>query len=123
MFVVIKQPKLFDKLVIDDAFLDNFAREAAISHQVSHTHVVPFVGAVFNPPHLCLVYAYMGGGSVEQVLLKQQQFSSSRKDDIKQVFQMAVDAAQGLSNMHEQGVIHRDIATRNLLLDRQMRVW
>jgi serine/threonine protein kinase len=34
---------------------------------------------------------------------------------------MAVDASAGLVHLHQMGVIHRDIATRNMLIDSQMR--
>ena len=42
---------------------------------------------------------------------------------LKRVMKIAVDVAEGLKWMHERGVIHRDIASRNILLDEQERAW
>jgi len=36
--------------------------------------------------------------------------------------QMAVESAAGILHLHSEGVVHRDIATRNLLLTEDWRV-
>ena len=37
------------------------------------------------------------------------------------VLQIAVDAAAGILHLHRQGIVHRDIAARNIFLDGQYR--
>ena len=121
--MVIKTPKLRPSDICDDHFIEAFAHEAGISQLVgSHGNVVPFIGAVFNPPHLHLVNTWMTGGTVEN-LIKQNRYASSNSTDIEKVMKIAVDVAEGLKWMHERGVIHRDIASRNILLDEQERAW
>ena len=38
------------------------------------------------------------------------------------VVRMALEAAQGLQHLHSEGVIHRDVAARNVLVDEHLRV-
>ena len=40
---------------------------------------------------------------------------------IAQMKQIAVDAAAGIVHLHKQGIIHRDIAARNIFLDDKYR--
>jgi len=47
--------------------------------------------------------------------------SGKGKNYLRNIVQMAADASAGLAYLHEMRVIHRDIATRNLLLDSQLR--
>ena len=37
------------------------------------------------------------------------------------IVQIAVDAAAGILHLHKQGIIHRDIAARNIFLDEKYR--
>ena len=81
--VVIKTPKLGPSDTCDDHFIEAFAHEAGISHLAgSHDNVVPFIGAVFQPPHLHLVNTWMTGGTVEN-LIKQNRYASSNSRDIE----------------------------------------
>lgn len=38
------------------------------------------------------------------------------------VLKMAKDIAAGMGHLHAEGIVHRDLATRNLLLDENMNV-
>jgi serine/threonine protein kinase len=85
-----------------------------------HANTVPFVGACWTPPNECLLTEYMPNGTVERVLVRERQFG--REEDLPRVLQMALDAARGVLHLHKEGVVHGDIATRNLFLDRDHRV-
>eukprot|EP01090_Pellita_catalonica_P010179 TRINITY_DN21643_c0_g1_i1.p1 TRINITY_DN21643_c0_g1~~TRINITY_DN21643_c0_g1_i1.p1 ORF type:complete len:278 (+),score=42.23 TRINITY_DN21643_c0_g1_i1:3-836(+) len=76
----------------------------------NHPHVVRFIGACLEP-QLCIVSAFVGHGSLEDLLEKSgKQLQWSTK------FQMARQVASGLYHLHCEGVIHRDIAARNVLV-------
>jgi len=97
--------------------------EAAMMSRVSHhENIVPFVGVLLTP-RPCVVTKLMRRGSVEDMLVvpggplyRRQRLESER------VIEMLIDAAAGILHLHSEGVIHRDIAARNLLVDENFRV-
>lgn len=106
----------------------SFAREAYVSATASeYAHVVRFLGACVassSSSEWCLVYQYLPGGSVENVLQRQHKYNSTDLYDVQRVLRMCVDAAKGMAYLHDHcKIVHRDIAMRNLLLDSQERVW
>lgn len=108
----------------DDATRRAFAREAMISSLVgSHANVVKFWGGCCESGHWYMVYQFVSGGSVKDVLFSQGMFMSDRVEDVTQILSMSLDAARGVAALHAQKIIHRDLACRNLLCDQQYRVW
>jgi len=97
--------------------------------------VVEFVG--FVPSKLAVVTRYMANGSLQHMLYTPKptaaagpfgavgvglpsEFGSIAREVC--VVRMALEAAQGLQHLHSQGVIHRDVAARNVLVDENLRV-
>eukprot|EP01090_Pellita_catalonica_P016081 TRINITY_DN4516_c0_g1_i2.p2 TRINITY_DN4516_c0_g1~~TRINITY_DN4516_c0_g1_i2.p2 ORF type:complete len:309 (+),score=72.56 TRINITY_DN4516_c0_g1_i2:1551-2477(+) len=85
------------------------AEAETMTHVANHPNIVNFVGAVTSGEHLCLVTAYAAGGALN-VALRSETFPMHRK------IQIMHDAAIGIQHLHKEGVIHRDIAARNILL-------
>ena len=107
--------------------LNSIGREAHLACLASsnnHLNVVKFFGAYEDSVKqtICLVFQYMGDGSVEKVLMKEKKYTGSFSSDISTVLKMARDAACGVVELHRVGVVHRDLSTRNLLTDHQQRV-
>ena len=100
-------------------FWSEFAREAAVSYHVGeHPCIAKFVGVCNHEEHPSLLFIYKSGGNVENVLVKKtKEYWSDKKEDVKKVMEMALQAAQGIAHLHEKKVIHGDIACRNMLLD------
>jgi len=97
--------------------MDEFRREAHVLGQVcNHRCVVQLLGVTFLP-NPALVTLYMPNGSVEDLLIK-------NNDAVQYhlVVQMAIEACSGLQHLHNEGVIHRDLAARNLLVDKEFHV-
>eukprot|EP01090_Pellita_catalonica_P000153 TRINITY_DN1010_c0_g1_i1.p1 TRINITY_DN1010_c0_g1~~TRINITY_DN1010_c0_g1_i1.p1 ORF type:complete len:591 (+),score=77.56 TRINITY_DN1010_c0_g1_i1:322-2094(+) len=91
--------------------VEEIRKEAETMTRVAnHPNIVNFVGAVSQGSHLCLVTEYCAGGSLDKALRGSPALSLSRK------LQIALDAAVGIKHLHSEGVIHRDIAARNILL-------
>ncbi|GAB2222339.1 hypothetical protein Droror1_Dr00013552 [Drosera rotundifolia] len=67
------------------------------------------------PNHICRVVAeYLPGGALKTYLIKKRR----KKLPFKVVMQLALDRAKGLSYLHSQKIVHRDVKTENMLLDK-----
>ncbi|KAJ8767007.1 hypothetical protein K2173_012516 [Erythroxylum novogranatense] len=89
-----------------------FAQEVFIMRKVRHKNVVQFIGACTKPPSLCIVTEFMSGGSVYDYLHK-------HKGVFKLPFllKVAIDVSKGMSYLHQNNIIHRDLKAANLLMD------
>ncbi len=89
-----------------------FEREARMASSLSH----PNVCAIYQTCHgddgqLCLVMEYVGGQSIPDIL-EQSEMS------VSDALHIALSVSEALEAIHEIGMIHRDIKTSNLRLDR-----
>jgi serine/threonine protein kinase len=80
---------------------------------------VRFCGVCVTRPNLCIVTQYFANGSLENLLIKREPKPSL---DLRTLVSMAKDIASGILHLHMEGVIHRDLAVRNLLVDDNMSV-
>jgi len=63
-------------------------------------------------PNLCLVVEYVDGGSLDQLLLTKKNINI----ELSVVKQIIMGIAAGMYHLHAEGIIHRDLASRNILL-------
>ena len=84
--------------------------EAAIMAQFDHPRVVRLIGVVTVGNPLLVLMEYCEGGSLENYL-KTANLSTANKIEI------ALGCAEGLAYLASLKYIHRDIASRNVLLD------
>ncbi|KAK4373196.1 hypothetical protein RND71_008580 [Anisodus tanguticus] len=66
----------------------------------------------------CIVVEYVSGGTLRSHLLK----NSIQKLPLNSVIQLALDVARGLSYLHSKKIVHRDVKSGNLLVDKEGRV-
>ena len=94
-------------------------REALLMNQLRHDRVCHLVGicpaSKLTP--MMLILQYCEYGSLQDVL---------RNIDLPPIYNtakylMAADVASGLSYIHDEGVVHRDVAARNVLVDSLFR--
>lgn len=96
---------------------EKFVRECKLLALVSnHPHVVRFFGAGFED-RLFLVMGLCSQGSLADLYNRQPASALSTKQRV----QLATDVAAGVFHLHSEGVVHRDIAARNILLDENYR--
>ncbi|KAF3784047.1 LysM domain receptor-like kinase 4, partial [Nymphaea thermarum] len=89
---------------------------------VHHKNLVSFVGFCEEDKNMVILYQYMQNGSLRDLL-------SGKKTIIepltwKRRLQIALDVATGLDYLHsgcEPAIIHRDVKSRNILLDEQLK--
>ncbi|KAL6965147.1 Serine/threonine-protein kinase sty46 [Sarracenia purpurea var. burkii] len=97
---------------VDSKLQREFAQEVFIMRKVRHKNVVQFIGACTKPPSLCIVTEYMSGGSVYDYLHKQ--FSSFT---LPSLLRVAIDISKGMTYLHQNNIIHRDLKSANLLME------
>ncbi len=98
-------------LAMDNDVVARFSREAKAASRISHPHAVNVTdfgesesGVVF------LVMEYLDGQTLKEVIKREGAMSLERTIEIVRQVAGALDAA------HEQGVIHRDLKSDNIML-------
>ncbi|CAA7391469.1 unnamed protein product [Spirodela intermedia] len=89
-----------------------FAQEVYIMRKVRHRNVVQFIGACTKPPNLCIVTEFMSRGSVYDFLHKQRCTFK-----LPALLRVAIDVSKGMTYLHQNNIIHRDLKAANLLMD------
>ncbi|KAH0456560.1 hypothetical protein IEQ34_014467 [Dendrobium chrysotoxum] len=89
-----------------------FAQEVYIMRKIRHKHVVQFIGACTQPPSLFIVTEFMSGGSLYDFLHKQKGVFK-----LPTLLRVAIDVCKGMSYLHQNDIIHRDLKTANILMD------
>ncbi len=100
---------------------------AFLSAQMSHPNVLCFVGVCCEPPNLCIVAEFLSGGSVYDLLHTSRRLPAGHaagqlRLSAPLALRLAADVAAGMTYLHSQGIIHRDLKSANLLLDSEDRV-
>ncbi|HYW71461.1 MAG TPA: protein kinase [Pyrinomonadaceae bacterium] len=104
---------LHPSLAVDDNVVRRFSREAKAASRISHPHAVIVTdfgesenGVVF------LVMEYLDGRTLKEVIRSEGPMNLNRAAEIVRQVAGALDAA------HEQGVVHRDLKSDNIMLSK-----
>eukprot|EP00005_Dracoamoeba_jomungandri_P010355 CAMPEP_0174275250 /NCGR_PEP_ID=MMETSP0439-20130205/59722_1 /TAXON_ID=0 /ORGANISM="Stereomyxa ramosa, Strain Chinc5" /LENGTH=905 /DNA_ID=CAMNT_0015367335 /DNA_START=912 /DNA_END=3629 /DNA_ORIENTATION=- len=115
--VAVKEIKLGSALVEESDGLQDLLEEAKMMSKAGkHPNVLAIMGIVHDEKRVALVTEFCAGGSLESMLQSNKDISDVAK------LRMAVGAATGLLHLHQNGIVHRDIAARNMLLNETGRV-
>ncbi|RDX80324.1 putative serine/threonine-protein kinase SIS8, partial [Mucuna pruriens] len=106
--------KFLDQDFSGDA-LTQFKSEVEIMLRMRHPNVVLFMGAITRPPHFSILTEFLPRGSLYRLLHR-----PNLQLDEKRRLRMALDVAKGMNYLHTSHptIVHRDLKSPNLLVDR-----
>ena len=99
---------------------EEFWAEVSIIGRINHSNLVKMWGFCAEGNHRLLVYEYLENGSLDRYLFA----DCSKHLQWTTRFHIALDAAKGLSYLHEEcleWVLHCDIKPQNILLDKHFQ--
>ncbi|KAL7221481.1 hypothetical protein ACSBR1_023438 [Camellia fascicularis] len=97
-----------------------FQTEVSLLGRLHHRNLVNLVGYSVDKGQRMLIYEFMSNGSLANLLYSQEELVLSWEERL----QIALDISHGIEYLHEGAVppvIHRDLKSANILLDRSMR--
>eukprot|EP00271_Cylindrocystis_brebissonii_P006252 TRINITY_DN18962_c0_g1_i1.p1 TRINITY_DN18962_c0_g1~~TRINITY_DN18962_c0_g1_i1.p1 ORF type:complete len:1023 (-),score=218.41 TRINITY_DN18962_c0_g1_i1:1253-4321(-) len=104
-----------------EAQLTEFKKEVIIMEKLRHPNIVLFMGAVTKPPNLSILTEFLHRGSLFRLLHR-----PGAKDTLKEDrrMRMAMDVAKGINYLHKCNpmIVHRDLKSPNLLVDKNWTV-
>jgi hypothetical protein len=92
-----------------------FRQEAAIMGGLRHPHIVVLCGAAMDEPPYCLVMDLMDQSLYELISNPQNEIPWSER------YRIGAEIGSGLHYLHSQGILHRDLKSGNVLLDKDRR--
>ncbi|GAM20023.1 hypothetical protein SAMD00019534_031980 [Acytostelium subglobosum LB1] len=100
----------------DPEYLKYIDREVSMLQSLRHPFIVQFSGICVNTSGLYIVTEYVSGGDVRQLLKQSPPITWERRISI------AVDLAKVLVFLHAKKIIHRDLKSKNILVDEYQRI-
>ncbi|EPS71974.1 hypothetical protein M569_02784 [Genlisea aurea] len=113
------------KVLTNDSFQGKreFVNEVSLLSRIHHRNLVQFLGYCQEDGKNILVYEFMHNGTLKEHLYGPKT-QGTRSMNWIQRLEIAADAAKGIEYLHTgcvPSIIHRDLKTSNILLDRNMR--
>ncbi|CAI5509071.1 unnamed protein product [Closterium sp. Naga37s-1] len=111
--------KVFARHDISADFMQDFKKEIRIMEKLRHPNILLFMGAVASLDHLAIVTEFLPRGSLFRLLHRRTAGLTRLR-----LLRMALDVARGVNYLHKCSppVVHHDLKSANLLVDRNWTV-
>eukprot|EP00871_Galdieria_phlegrea_P003370 jgi/Galph1/4033/GphlegSOOS_G2693.1 len=106
--------KLMKAQETSEEVLRQFHDEVNTLSKLRHPNIVLFMGACGRPPNVSIITEFCFGGNVYNALRK----PSWKKLTHVDLVYLARDIVRGILYLHSNKIIHRDVKSQNLLLDK-----
>ena len=100
----------------DAAFVKRFEREARFAASLSHPNIVAIHAVGQEGPYHYIAMEYVKGKTLAKLLREAGRLSVNR------ALEIALAAAEALTEAHDMGMVHRDIKPDNIMIDESGRV-
>ncbi|XP_064612266.1 kinase suppressor of Ras 2-like [Liolophura sinensis] len=97
----------------NQAQMSAFKLEVAMLRKTRHDNLVLFMGACMKPPHLAIVTSLCKGKTLYTHI-----HSLKEKFPMNKTVIIASQIAQGMGYLHARGIVHKDLKTKNIFLER-----
>ena len=109
--------KIFDPRLTDE-LLQEIQNEIVMQAILRHPNIAILMGVIPKIPDIYIVFEYVNQGSLFDLLHMKRHLDLSLQQRVK----MARDAAVVFQYMHSLGVVHRDIKSHNILVDKNFEI-
>jgi serine/threonine protein kinase/tetratricopeptide (TPR) repeat protein len=90
--------------------LERFVREGNLLRQLNHPNIVTMLGAIEEAGNHYIIMEYVSGGSLKDLLDREEQLS------VRRALEIALDLADALTRTHRLQITHRDLKPANVLI-------
>ena len=98
--------------LFENHYRERFKREALLLAKLNHPYIVQIYDFIESPDQLALVMEYVDGHNLQMHLRE-------HIANFPQRLQWLTQITQGLAIAHDAGIIHRDLKTENILINKQ----
>ncbi|KAL2321170.1 hypothetical protein Fmac_030139 [Flemingia macrophylla] len=95
--------------------LEQFVNETVILNYLPHKNIVSIYGYTFHHEESLLVHEYLSNGNLATHLQSEKVENNTLPWPMR--MNIAIDIANALGYLHYYGIIHRNVKSRNILLD------
>ena len=108
----------------DSKARSDFVHEAVLMNQFDHPNILKLLGVCFDEEPFCIAFEYMELGDLNKYLRNKAISVSQPTSNIttQQLVDMAINIAAGLEYLAGCHFVHRDLATRNCLINQRLFV-
>eukprot|EP01125_Pyxidicula_operculata_P001438 TRINITY_DN1132_c0_g2_i1.p1 TRINITY_DN1132_c0_g2~~TRINITY_DN1132_c0_g2_i1.p1 ORF type:complete len:1224 (+),score=464.66 TRINITY_DN1132_c0_g2_i1:336-3674(+) len=104
---------LFEKSFRDKSDHELFMQEVNILRSLRHPNVILYMGVVLDNKYRIIVTEYMERGTLYSWLM-------DRKLKYSTILKISHDIALGMNYLHGENILHRDLTSKNILLNRHL---
>ena len=101
---------------------ESFLKEVEILSGLKHRNIILFMGICVSDSNYMIITEYMQNGSLHDILYSRKSRSLSEKIPINRLLEIIVDVAKAMVYLHKREILHCDLKSSNILVDRNWNI-